>query len=227
MSDFNTSAGAPVEFAASGGSARAFQVLASSPEAPWLFVFHEFLGLTDYIRREACVWQEELDVNVLALDLFDGVVGSTREEGLALVTSASPERLNAIIDGALDYIGRRTAVSMLGWCFGGAWALRAAIRAGDQCRSTLMYYGMPVFNVDELRELHGPVIEIFGSEDAHINQDVQHRFEAAMREAGRELKTYTFPAGHAFANPSNPQHDIDSTEKARQISLDFLQRTLL
>jgi carboxymethylenebutenolidase len=225
----STSSGSYVRFDTpnSGADARAFQILSPAEGRPWLFVLHEFWGLNAHIEGEAHHWHSELNVNVLALDLYDGAVATNRDEGVALLAKATPDRLYAIMNGALDYIGRETAVSMLGWCFGGAWALKGAITGGQQVRSTAIYYGMPIFDPDELRKLHGPVLAIFGTEDKHISPEVKERFEQAMHEAGRELTTHSFKAGHAFATPTNPSYDPEATAKADSLTADFFRGTLL
>ncbi|MDE3058884.1 MAG: dienelactone hydrolase family protein, partial [Bacteroidota bacterium] len=53
-----------------------------------LFVFQEWWGLNDYIKQRAEELQKELgDVNVYALDLYDGKVASEPNEAAKIVMS--------------------------------------------------------------------------------------------------------------------------------------------
>lgn len=60
----------------------------------WIFVFQEWWGLNDYIRLQADMLHTSFpDAHILAVDLYDGKVATTREEAGALMQGASPERI--------------------------------------------------------------------------------------------------------------------------------------
>src|SRR5579862_4144670 len=69
-----------------GKTGRAYVVKSEKRTNKVLFVFHEWWGLNDYIKREAENWQKELgDVDVYALDLYDGQVATTQAEAQKLM----------------------------------------------------------------------------------------------------------------------------------------------
>ena len=64
------------------------------------------VGTNDYIKRESDNISTELgNVNVLALDLYDGKVAATPDSAMKLVQAVKTERLENIIKGALGYAG--------------------------------------------------------------------------------------------------------------------------
>ena len=66
--------------AADGTDAHAFEIKAVNATPYYLFVIHEWWGLNDYIKQEAEKLSNELGINVIALDLYDQKVASTRED---------------------------------------------------------------------------------------------------------------------------------------------------
>jgi len=211
-----------------GRGARAFEVKAARKTDRYLFVFHEWWGLNDYIQQEAEKLQKDLkNVNILALDLYDSKVATTREDAVRYVGEAKQERVRAIINGALDYVGTNARIGTIGWCFGGGWSLQAAIMGGKRVVACVVYYGMPELDVGKLKSLHAPVLGIFGEQDKGITPAKVKEFEAAMKEAGRGLTVKMYYADHAFANPSNPRHDKVATADAYKRMIAFLQKNLV
>ena len=207
-----------------GKTARAFLVPSSKKSNRYLFVFHEWWGLNGYIQQEAERWQHELgDVNVIALDLYDGQVATTPEQAQKLSSTTKPDRVMSIIHGAISYVGPDAKIETLGWCYGGGWALQASIVAAKQGIGTVMYYGMPEFETAKLQQLQGPVVEFFGMQDQFINKDLEKKFKSAMGEAHRHLETHEYNAVHAFANPSNPKYDKAAAGDANARALAFLK----
>ena len=72
--------------------------------------------------------------------------------------SVKSERAEAIIKGVLFHVGNKANIATIGWCFGGAWSLRSAILGGKQTVGSVMYYGMPVSDVNELKKLNSDVL---------------------------------------------------------------------
>jgi carboxymethylenebutenolidase len=145
--------GVMVEFNTPDGTmAKGFYIPANKPTHYTLFVFQEWWGLNDHIKREAENFYSTLgNVNVLALDMYDGKVATSREEAGKLMGGANPARLESIIKGAISYVGPKAKIATVGWCFGGALSLKASILNGKQAAACVMYYGMPVKDVEQLK----------------------------------------------------------------------------
>ena len=189
-----------------------------------LFVIHEWWGLNDHIKQEADRLFSELDnVNVIALDLYDGKVTDKPDDAGKIMGSVKEERLNAIINGALAYVGKDAKVGTIGWCFGGGWSLKSSILAGEQGAGCVIYYGMPVLEPAKLAPIKADVLGLFAKKDGWITPEVVNKFEAAMKAIGKNVKTKQFDAEHAFANPSSPRYHEASAQEANADALAFLK----
>ncbi|MEM7038634.1 MAG: dienelactone hydrolase family protein, partial [Bacteroidota bacterium] len=87
-----------------------------------------------------------------------------------------------------------------------------------------LYYGMPEKDVEKLKTLETDVLGIFASKDKWINAEVVAAFEANMKAAGKKVKTKTFEAAHAFANPSREIYDKEAAEEANRMTVGFLKK---
>ena len=70
----------------------------------------------------------------------------------------------------------------MGFCYGGG----KAIRYTTQCRqdaATVIFYGSPVTDVDELKRLKAPVCGIYGKNDAQFSKALLDNFQSALNEA--------------------------------------------
>lgn len=211
-----------------GTDGRAFEVRAAKTTNKYIFMVHEWWGLNDYIQQEAEKLQEELgNVNVIALDMYDGTVATTREEAAKTMSAMKEERGRAIIKGALEYVGPKAKVGTIGWCFGGGWSLQASLIAGKQAVACVMYYGMPEKDPEKLKTLKAPVLGLFAKKDRGINPEIVQTFEAAMKGAKKSITVKMYDAEHAFANPSNPRYDKEASADAHALAIAFFKKHLL
>lgn len=210
---------------ADGQKANAFFIKAAKPTSNYLFVYQEWWGLNDHIKREAEHLYEELgNVNVLAIDMYDGKVAVTREDAGKFMSGANPERLETIIKGAIAYAGPKAKIASIGWCFGGGLSLKSALLEGKQAVGCVMYYGMPVKEVEKLKALHTDVLGLFAGKEQWISPKVVAEFQESMKLAGKKVTVKSYEAEHAFANPSNPDYDKAATEDAWKLSTEYLKK---
>ena len=212
-----------------GQSAQAFEVKAAKASGNVILMFHEWWGLNDYIKREADKLQAALGgkATVLAVDLYDGKVAEKREDAAKYMGEAKEERIRSIIAGAIDYAGKNARIGSIGWCFGGGWSLQSALMAGKQGKACVVYYGMPETDPEKLDGLSAPVLGIFALRDGWITPEILKKSSEAMMKSGKELTLKTYDAVHAFANPSNPDHDRAATEDAYSLAVEFFKAKLL
>lgn len=210
-----------------GKTADGFFFKAKNPTKNYLLVIHEYWGLNDWIKKESEKLYADLgDVNVLDLDLYDGKIATTREDAGKYMQAVKDDRAQAIIKGAIAYIGPNARIATIGWCFGGGWSLQTALLAGKQAIACVMYYGMPEQDVNKLKTLNCDVLGNFGNKDQWINPKVVQKFEADMKAAGKNLSAHEFDADHAFANPSNPNYSSAATTEAYKYTMEFLKPRL-
>jgi carboxymethylenebutenolidase len=207
-----------------GTTGRGYELKPAKKSNKYLFVFQEWWGLNDYIKKEAESYFNDLgEVNVIALDLYDGKVATKADEAVKLVQAVKPERAAAIIKGAQDYAGNKAEIASIGWCFGGSWSLQSAIITGKQNIGCVMFYGMPEKNVDRLKTLNSDVLGFFASRDKNITPEVVKEFEANMKAAGKKIRTRMYDADHAFANPSNPDYNQKFAAETHRLAASYLR----
>jgi carboxymethylenebutenolidase len=219
--------GKMIKIKTGGADANGYLLMAKNKTDNWVFVFQEFWGLNDHIKRESENLYNELgNVNVLALDMYDGKIGTTRDEAVKYMQEFKQERGTAIVTGALEYVGKNAKIATIGWCFGGGQSMQAALTASGQAVACVIYYGMPEENIDRLKTLNCDVLLIWPTQDKWINKDVIDKFEKNMDAAGKKLTVKPYDADHAFANPSNPKHSKEFTADANKNTLEFFRARL-
>lgn len=221
--------GSMIEFkAADETTCKAYFIKSKKKSTKWLFVIQEWWGLNDYIKLEADKYSNDLDnVNILAIDMYDGKVATTRDSAMAYMSNAKKERLETIINAAIQYAGNKADIYTVGWCFGGGWSLQATILAGKQAKGCVMYYGRPENDIERLKKINCDVIAFFGNQDKAISKEIVDKFENDMKSAGKSISLHRYEAGHGFANPSNPSYNKEYTAEAHSKAISFLKERML
>lgn len=213
--------------AADGSNAMGYEIRSKKKSNKWLFVIQEWWGLNDYIKKESETYYNDLeDVNVIALDLYDGKIAATADSAMKLIQSVKTDRLESIIKGAIAYAGTDAKIYTVGWCFGGMWSLQSTLLAGKQAAGCIMFYGRPENNVEKLKTLNCDVIGFFGNKDRSPSPEVVNKFEADMQAAGKKLIANKYDAGHGFANPSNPVFNKEAAADAHAKAVAFLKERM-
>jgi carboxymethylenebutenolidase len=225
---FQSDIGKPITYkTADGKEANAYEFKAKKPTNNYLLVIHEWWGLNDWVKKESEKMYNDLgNVNVIDLDLYDGKVATTREDAGKYMQAVKEDRAQAIIKGAITYVGPKAHIATIGWCFGGGWSLQATLLAGQQTAGCVMYYGMPEQDVNRLKTLHADVLGNFANKDQWINPKVVAKFEEDMKAAGKKLYVHQFDADHGFANPSNPVYNSEATKEAYTYTIAFLKQRM-
>jgi carboxymethylenebutenolidase len=210
--------------AADGKPGQAYFIPAKKKSDKWLIVIQEWWGLNDNIKMEADQYFKDLgDVNVMAVDMYDGKVAATPDSAMKLMRGADMNRMAALIQGAVKHAGSKASIYSVGWCFGGMWSLQTAIIAGSQAKGSVMYYGRPESNMDKLKSIQCDIIGFFGNLDQSPSPAMVNTFEANMKLAGKNLTAYKYEAGHGFANPSNPSYNAAAKEDSYAKAIAFLK----
>ena len=210
--------------AADGKQANAYFIAAKKKSNKYLIVIQEWWGLNENIKMEADKYYTDLgDVNVIAVDMYDGKVAATPDSAMKLMRGADMGRMTAIMQGAIKYAGSKSSIYSVGWCFGGMWSLQTAILAGPQAKGSVMYYGRPESNMEKLKSIQCDIIGFFGNLDQSPSPTMVNDFEKNMKEAGKNLSVNRYQAGHGFANPSNPSYNAAAKEDAYAKAIAFLK----
>jgi carboxymethylenebutenolidase len=211
----------------SGDSVQAALAVPQTVPAGAVVLVHEWWGVNDQIKTMAAEFARQGYLG-LAVDLYGGDVATTPDEAKALMGAVDPVAANDTLVGWVEWLRRDRRVNgkvgAVGWCFGGGWALNAAI--ATPLEATVVYYGRVERSTEDLARLRGPVLCHFAERDQWINHAMVDPFLARMKEAKKPVQAYWYDADHAFANPTGDHYDQDDAKLAWQRTLEFLGRHL-
>jgi carboxymethylenebutenolidase len=223
--------GETVEITVPGGeSAQAYWTGAKEPKAA-IVMIHEWWGLNQHIKETADKLAVATGVPVLAIDLYEGQVATTREDAAKFMQGVSEARAQSVVKASLAALtqgglAKATKIGTTGYCFGGGWSHRTAILGGKDVAACVIYYGMPVTDEAQLAKLEAPVMMVWPNKDRWINAEAVERFKAAMEKAGKPLEVLEYDADHAFANPSSASYASEAAEDAWAKTVKFFNEKL-
>ena len=192
---------------------------------PGIVLIHEWWGLNQNVKR----WADRLATAgyaALAVDLYGGAVATTPDDAMKTMKSVVPRQAIGVIKSGVDFLAKdpriqATTRAVIGWCFGGAYSLQAAL-ALPELDGAIIYYGQLETDPKELAAIKARVLGIFGTQDKGIPNEEVDKFEAGLKQAGVRAEIHRYDAVHAFANPSNPKYDEKSAADAWNHVLAFL-----
>jgi carboxymethylenebutenolidase len=192
---------------------------------PAIIVIHEWWGLNDNIKH----WADRLTsagYAALAVDLYGGVVATNPDEAMKAVKAVEPPKAIGVIKNAFDFLASDARImatkrAVIGWCFGGAYSLQAAL-ALPQLDGAVIYYGQLETETAKLATIKAKVLGIFATRDKGIPPETVAKFKAGLEQAGVRHEIHSYDAEHAFANPSNAKYDEKSAADAWNHVLAFL-----
>ena len=171
---------------------------------PAIILIHEWWGLNDWVKQQAERYAE-MGYVAVAPDLYRGEVAGDAEHAHELMRGLTDERAVADLKGVFRWTSSRSftkgkPIGVLGWCMGGGFALKLAI-VEPRVACTVMCYGRPVLEVEQLKKIKGPLLGIWGATDRGIEVEP---FKKALADAKVKATHHVYPgAGHAFLNETN------------------------
>jgi carboxymethylenebutenolidase len=198
-----------------------------SPKGAMLVV-HEWWGLNDWMKHEA----DELAAQgylALAIDLYRGQVAADPKKAQELMGALDKAWAGKVEKAGIEWLKKNAngaKIGTIGWCMGGGESLRASLEAPKEVAATVMFYGVPVLDVAELKTLTGPLLGIWANKDGWITPDKVKEFDQALTRAGVKHEFHAYDADHAFANPSGGRYNPDAAKDAWQKTVAFLKKNL-
>ncbi|MEM6450719.1 MAG: dienelactone hydrolase family protein [Cyanobacteria bacterium P01_D01_bin.105] len=199
---------------------------AASANLPAVIAIHEWWGLNENIEAMARRIAGE-GYTVLAVDLYADEVATEPAAAKALLRSVmdNPGPAQDNLSQAERFL-RETysapTLGVLGWCFGGNWALRASLLL-ESLDAVVIYYGQLILAPEALDGLRAPVLAFFGENDNSIPVEDVENFEEILVGLGKPADIHLYPdVGHAFANPSGQNYNAAAAEDAWEKTTEFL-----
>jgi carboxymethylenebutenolidase len=198
---------------------------------PAMIVIHEWWGLNDWVKDQAAKLADQ-GYEALAIDLYRGKVAATPDMAHELMRGVPEDRARRDLHAAFDFLQsqpnvRKDRIGAVGWCMGGGYSLDVALDE-PTLAADVINYGHLATDPNALRKIHAPILGSFGGQDRGITPDDVHKFEAAMKQAGKKIDIKIYDdAGHAFENPNNKDgYRAADAADAWQRTLSFLAETL-
>jgi len=212
-------AGETVTYQAGGETVRAYLGnFPGSRSSPGIVIIHDYWGLNEEIR-EVVDRLTDLGYVTLAPDLFKGKLmadpGLAQDMGRAL----DETRAVTIVKGAIDELRKldrvtNRPVATIGFGIGGRVSLATALRGAD-VQATVLFYGRVETTREGVAPLKAPILGVFGGGDhAVLEKDVK-LFEAALKEAGKDVKIVSYPGiGHCFMDGAHADYEPEEAKDA-------------
>jgi carboxymethylenebutenolidase len=191
-----------------------------------LVIIQEIFGVTDQLKGLAGRYAEK-GYEVAIPALFD-----RREKGAVIPFDQAPRGRDLMlacdlnetvtdIDATVQALAANGGkVGVMGFCWGGGLAIRAAQKLGVAC--AIAFYGtqLPQYLDSPLK---APLLGHFGKTDDHVPPEMLK----AVQDYLPEMEIHLYDAGHAFANDARPAaYDAGAAELAHERSEAFLARYL-
>lgn len=188
-------------------------------------ILQEIFGVTDQLKGVARDYAA-LGYEVAIPALFDrhekGAVipFDQASRGRDLMLAADLEQTMMDADAAVQAIRPKAGkVGVIGYCWGGGLALRAAQVLDVNC--AVAFYGTRLTQYLD-RPLRAPLLAHFGTLDDHVPQEMRDAAQAAL--PGMEMHMYE--AGHAFANDARPSYVPEAAALAHARTQAFFETHL-
>jgi dienelactone hydrolase len=201
--------------------------------APFVFLVHDWDGLTEYEVRRASMLAD-LGYAVFAADLFGAGVRPTELEDKRRLTGElyrDRKRMRSLLNGALEAARARGAdvgngVAM-GYCFGGTAVLELA-RSGADLKGFVPFHGgLETPEGQDYSRTCGQVLVFHGTADTSVTMDQFADLAGELEKQGvpHEMTTYG-GAPHAFTVFGSDRYREDADRKSWERFRAFLEAVL-
>jgi carboxymethylenebutenolidase len=126
------------------------------------------------------------------------------------------------VQAAINYAAKAGKVGIVGYCWGGLLAWRAAAMLDGLSAAAPYYGGGSTVPPEIARKPKVPVMAHFGDQDTHIPMDTVRAFE----KAHPEVEVHVYAANHGFNCDQRGSWNASAAATARERTLDHFRRHL-
>ena len=187
-----------------------------------LVVIQEIFGISDQIKSVVRNYAKQ-GFDTIAPAVYDRIEPGTVipfdeiDRARQMMLQLRVDQVMLDVAAAIEAINTEKGVSVLGFCWGGGMAIRAA--GIYDLRGAIAYYGT---SLDKHigRGSKCPTLFHFGENDSIVPDSVIETVKQTFPDA----EIYTYDAGHAFANDARETYVPNAAELANERTLGFLNR---
>jgi carboxymethylenebutenolidase len=201
-----------------------------------VIVIQEIFGLTDWIRSVA----DQLAADgfiAIAPDLLSGRAsggGGTEaavkagEDVRQLVRALKPEevvtRLNGIRAYGIKLPASNGKTATIGFCWGGMMSFHYAT-AQPELAAAVVYYGTSPEASEAYSRMKAPVIGLYGSDDARVNETIPRAKENTQKQGKKYVAHVYEGAGHGFLRQQDGREgaNLKASQQAWPATIAFLR----
>src|SRR5690242_18859401 len=231
--------GQMIEFDANGATAPGYLATPDGTDAATgsgVLVLHAWWGLTEPFRQ-ACDRLAEAGFVALAPDLYRGKTTASVEEAKALSSALNQEeeRVRGDITGALRFLREHgatspadshSAVGLVGFSMGGAYALATSVEAPEAVAAVVLFYA--TYTGLDFAAARAAYLGHFAENDPFEPSESVTELERELQAAGKQTTFYAYPGTtHWFFEANRADaYDAAAATLAWERTLAFLNATL-
>ena len=207
--------------------------ISPSEDAPFVFLVHDWDGLTDYEINRANMLADA-GYAVFAADLYGAGVRPVEIEDKRRMTGAlykDRSKMRVLMSGALKIAREKGAASdngvAMGYCFGGTAVLELA-RSGENLKAFVPFHGgLETPEGQDYSKTKGEILVFHGSADTSVTMDHFAALAKDLEAANvpHEMVTYG-GAPHAFSVFGSERYRETADKRSWARFLEFLDDTL-
>lgn len=193
---------------------------------PGVLVLHAWWGLTP-VFTQICDDLAARGYIALAPSLFAGeATASTIPEAEALRDAQDEEAVvRPVLLASAEMLRTLPGVNpsplaVIGFSLGAYWAFHLSQVQPEHVGAVVVFYGA---GEGDFRETQAAYLGHFAEQDPYEDLDYVRDLERQIRDAGREVAFYVYPATkHWFVEPNRPEYDADAAGLAWERTREFL-----
>ncbi len=223
-----------VDLAVNGDGARAFVARPDDETVrPGVVLIQEWWGLEPHIKDLAQRLAAEGFVTAVP-DLYHGRIATEPDDAqkMVMMIRGNVEQAVREVQGAINALVARPdvepkKVGLIGFCVGGFLTYKTAESADDKLAAVLPFYGVGYDPTpSDVAKIQAPVLAFYGEKDQSVPMAQVDKIRGLFKDAGKQYEAITYPAGHAFVNPSHGMGDEASAHDAWARAVAFLKEHL-
>ena len=207
---------------------------------PVVLVVQEIFGLHEHIK-DVCRRFAKAGYLAVACELYarQGDVSKLAniDEIRPIVAKVPDAQVMSDLDAAAEWAAKQGGdagkLGITGFCWGGriTWLYAAH---NPRLKAAVAWYGkvegpasdlQPKHPLDVVREIHAPVLGLYGGADAGIPNEGVERMRQALKAAGKTAEIHTYPdAPHAFHADYRPSYRPEPAKDGWRRMLEWFQR---